>query len=105
MLEFFRRLFRGRNTTRISPIREGFFLDIECGRCGERFHLHINRATDCLQIFDEPGIAWRLQREVVGSRCRSTIQVRIDIAAGGQTVHREIAGGHFLPPGDTTAGS
>jgi hypothetical protein len=104
MLGFFRRLFRGRDTAQTPSLGDRFFLDIECGRCGERFHLHINRATDCLQIFDEPGIAWRLQREVVGWRCRSTIQVRIDIAAGGQTVYREIAGGHFLPPEDTVAG-
>ena len=100
MLGFFRRLFGGRDTAQTSSLRGGFFLDIECGRCGERFHLYINQATDCLQIFDEPGIAWRLQREVVGARCRSTIQVRIDIAPGGQIVHREIAGGRFSPPED-----
>jgi hypothetical protein len=100
---FFRRLFRGSDTAQTSSLGERFFLDIECGHCGERFHLHINRATDCLQIFDEPGIAWRLQREVVGARCRSTIQVRIDIGQGGKIVHREIAGGRFLPPENTAA--
>jgi len=105
MLGFFRRLFRSSRTAQTPSFGDRFFLDIECGRCGERFHLYINRATDCLQIFDEPGVAWRLQREVVGARCRSTIQVRIDIAPSGQTVHREIAGGHFLPPENTAAGS
>ena len=104
MLGFFRRLFRGSDTAQTSSLGDRFFLDVECGRCGERFHLHINRATDCVQMFDEPGLAWRLQREVVGARCRSTIQVRIDIAAGGQIVHREIAGGHFLPLEDMAAG-
>jgi hypothetical protein len=103
MLRFFRRLFGGSDTAQTSSVGERFFLDLECGSCGERFHLHINRATDCLQIFDEPGIAWRLQREVVGARCRSTIQVRIDIGQGGKIVHREIAGGRFLPPENTAA--
>jgi hypothetical protein len=103
MLGFFRRLFRGSDTVQTASFAERFFLDIECGRCGERFHLHINRATDCLQIFDEPGTAWRLQREVVGARCRSTIQVRIDIGPGGKIVHREIAGSRFLPLEDTAA--
>ena len=80
-----------------------FFLDIACERCGERFHLHINRATDCLQIFDEAGVAWRLQREVVGARCRVNLQVRIDIGPAGQIVHREITGGHFLAPDETAS--
>jgi hypothetical protein len=96
MREFLRRLFGGVPTARTPGLGDRFFLDVACERCGERFHLHINRATDCLQIFDEAGVAWRLQREVVGARCRESLQVRIDISPGGQIVHREIAGGRFL---------
>jgi hypothetical protein len=107
MCGFLRRLFGGAPTsapTAPTPrVGERFFLDIACERCGERFHLHINRATDCLQIFDESGVAWRLQREVVGARCRVSLQVRIDIGPGGQIVHREITGGRFLAPEETTS--
>jgi hypothetical protein len=60
--------------------------------------LHINRGTDCLQIFDEPGIAWRLQREVVGAQCRVSLEVRIDIGPSGEIVQSEITGGRFLTP-------
>ena len=98
-----RRLFGNASTVRTPRVEDRFFLDLACGRCGERFHLHINRATDCLQIFDEPGIAWRLQREVVGAQCRASLQVRIDIAPGGQIVHRDITGGRFLTPEEITA--
>ena len=94
---FWRRLFGGGRLPRPSPRRDHFFLDVECDRCGERFHLSINRSTDCLQIFDEPGVAWRLRREVVGARCRAIIQVRLDFSTAGQIVHREIAHGRFLP--------
>ena len=63
----------------------------------------INRATDCLQIFDESGVAWRLQREVVGAQCRVSLQVRIDIAPGGHILHRDITGGRFLTPEETSS--
>jgi hypothetical protein len=103
MRGLFRRLFGGAPATQTPTIADRFFLDVECERCGERFHLHINRATDCLQIFDESGVAWRLQREVVGARCRTSLQVRIDIGPGGQVVHREIMHGRFLMPEETIA--
>jgi hypothetical protein len=98
MRGFLRRLLGDAPTSRAPEVGDRFFLDIACGRCDERFHLHINRATDCLQIFDESGVAWRLQREVVGARCRVNLQVRIDIGPSGQIVHREVTGGRFLTP-------
>jgi hypothetical protein len=103
MRGFLRRLFGGASAAPTPRVGDRFFLDIACERCGERFHLHINRATDCLQIFDEPGVAWRLQREVVGAHCRASLQVRIDIGPSGQIVHREIMGGRFLTPEETTS--
>ena len=98
MRGFLRRLFGGASTSPTPKVGDRFFLDIACGRCDERFHLHINRATDCLQIFDESGVAWRLQREVVGAQCRVNLQVCIDIGPDGQIVHREVTGGRFLTP-------
>jgi hypothetical protein len=101
MRGFFRRLFGDASAPQSPSVGERFFLDVECERCGERFHLHVNRATDCLQVFDESGVAWRLQREVVGAQCRTSLQVRLDIAPGGQIVHREILHGRFLTPAET----
>jgi hypothetical protein len=98
-----RRLFGGAPATPTATIGDRFFLDVECERCGERFHLHINRATDCLQIFDEAGVAWRLQREIVGARCRTSLQVRLDIGPTGQVVRRDIMYGRFLTPEETIA--
>ena len=103
MWGFLRRLFGGTPTSQTPQVGNRFFLDLACERCGERFHLHINRATDCLQIFDESGIAWRLPREVVGAQCRMSLQVRIDIGPSGQIVHREITGGRFLAPEETSS--
>jgi hypothetical protein len=34
----------------------------------------------------------------VGARCRTSLQVRIDIGAAGQVVRREIVHGRFLTP-------
>ena len=98
MFEFFRRWFAGRPGSRTSTGGSQSFLDLECDRCGEQFHLYIDRATQCLQVFDEPGVAWRLEREVVGARCRTVIQVRIDFAPGGEIVQRQITHGRFLSP-------
>jgi hypothetical protein len=105
MRGFFARLFGGGPASHAAVVGDRFFLDIECEQCSERFHLHINRATDCLQVFDEPGVAWRLQREIVGARCRTSIQVRIDLGPGGQLVHREILHGRFLAPEEASPGS
>jgi hypothetical protein len=102
MLGFFRRLFRGGSASRTPAVEDRFFLDVECEHCGERFHLYINRATDCVQIFDEPGVAWRLRREVIGGGCRTSMQVRIDIGPDGQIVDREIRHGRFLTPEEAT---
>ncbi len=103
MRGLFRRLFGAAPAILTPTIGDRFFLDVECERCGERFHLHINRATDCLQIFDEAGVVWRLQREIVGARCRTSLQVRIDIGPAGQVVHREIMRGRFLGPEEMIA--
>ena len=103
MRAWFRRLFGAGPTVHTPQLGDRFFLDVACKTCGERFHLHINRATDCVQIFGEAGIAWRLQREVVGSQCRTRLQVRIDIGPGGQMVHRDIVHGRFLTPEEITA--
>jgi hypothetical protein len=96
MLRFLRRLFGGGSASVSSTMGHRFFLDVACDRCGERFHLSINRATDCLQIFDEPGVVWRLQREVIGAGCRSVMQVRVDIGPGGRIVQRDITNGSFI---------
>jgi hypothetical protein len=98
-----RRLFGGDPALQTPRVGDRFFLDVECERCSERFHLYINRATDCVQIFNESGVAWRLQREIVGARCRTSLQVRIDIGPGGQVLHREIIHGRFLTPEETTS--
>jgi hypothetical protein len=105
MRGFFGRLFGGGPASHAAVVGNRFFLDIECEQCGERFHLHINRATDCLQVFDEPGVAWRLQREIVGAQCRTSMQVRIDLGPGGQIVHREILHGRFVAPEEANPGS
>jgi hypothetical protein len=98
MLGFLRRFFGSGQVGHTPYLGDRFFLDVECEGCGERFHLHINRATDCVQIFDEPGVAWRLERQVVGSRCRSNMHVRLDIGSSGQIIHREISNGRFVEP-------
>lgn len=91
-----RRLFQGRASSPALPRENEFFLDVACERCGEQFHLYINRSIHCQQVFDEPGVAWRLEREVVGARCRTVMQVRVDVAPSGQIVQREITHGRFL---------
>lgn len=98
MVGFLRRLFGGGGPPQARARGHELFLDVACERCDERFHLYINRAIHCLQVFDEPAVAWRLEREVVGARCRTVMQVRIDFAPDGQIVRREIAHGRFLTP-------
>jgi hypothetical protein len=78
---------------------DGFFLDVRCSACGEEFHLFINRTTDLVQNFDEKGnVTHSLNKEIVGSRCRNRIHVRMEFDGRKKPVSRLIEKGEFIEP-------
>ena len=76
---------------------EGFFLNVRCNSCGEVFNLFINKSTDLAQNFDERGgVTYSLNKEIIGSRCRNLIYVKMEFDRGKTLVSRDIENGEFI---------
>ena len=89
-----KRLFGGGSPVQ-SP--EGFFLNARCTACGEVFNLFINKSTDLAQNFDERGgVTYSLSKEIIGSRCRNLIHVKMEFDGAKNLVSREIKNGEFI---------
>ena len=79
------------------PSQQGFFLKARCTECGETFNLFINTATDFLQDFDKDGnVTYALRKEIVGSRCRNLIQVRMALDGSKKLQSKTIENGEFI---------
>ncbi|MBW1697075.1 MAG: hypothetical protein JRH18_06745 [Deltaproteobacteria bacterium] len=79
------------------PSQNGFFLKVRCSSCGEMFNLYINKSTDLLQEFDDEGnTSYTLNKEIIGSRCRNLIHVKMAFDGSKKLLSREIANGEFL---------
>jgi hypothetical protein len=75
----------------------GFFLNVRCKACGEVFNLFIDKSTDLAQNFDERGgVTYFLNKEIIGSRCRDLIYVRMEFEGNKNLVSREIENGEFI---------
>ncbi len=89
-----KKLFGG-GPSRESP--EGFFLNVRCNACGETFNLFINKSTDLAQDFDEQGrITYFMNKEIIGSNCRSLIYVKMKFDGSKNLVSRNIENGEFI---------
>ncbi len=76
---------------------EGFFLNVRCDTCGETFNLFVNKSTDLAQNFDERGgVTYFMNKEIIGSGCRSLIHVRMEFDGGKNLVSRKIENGEFI---------
>lgn len=88
-----KKLFGGGGT----PSSEGFFLNVRCGSCGERFNLFVNRSTDLAQHFEEGGgVTYFLNKEIVGGRCKNLIRVKMKFDGSRKLISREIENGEFV---------
>jgi hypothetical protein len=75
----------------------GFFLNVRCKACGEVFNLFIDKSTDLAQNFDERGsVTYFLNKEIIGSRCRNLIYVKMEFNEHKNLVSREIENGEFI---------
>ena len=75
----------------------GFFLNVRCNACGEVFNLFIDKSTDLAQNFGERGgLTYFLNKEIIGSRCRNVIYVRMEFDGNKNLVSRKIENGEFI---------
>ena len=77
--------------------KDGFFLNVRCGECGEEFNLFINKAYELMQNFKENGsVTYSLRKEVIGVGCKNRIYVTMLFDGGKTLVSREIENGEFI---------
>ncbi len=76
---------------------EGFFLNVRCNACDEKFNLFVNKSTDLAQKFDDRGnITYFLNKEIIGSQCRNLIYVTMEFDGSKNLVSRKIENGEFI---------
>jgi hypothetical protein len=76
---------------------EGFFLKVRCNACGEEFNLFVNKSTELAQNFDERGsVTYFMNKEIIGTRCRNLIHVRMEFDGNKNVASRKIENGEFI---------
>jgi hypothetical protein len=76
---------------------DGFFLNVRCSECGERFNLFINKQFELIQNFHEDGgMDYVLKKEIYGMGCRNHIYVTMQFDGKKNLVSQEIENGEFI---------
>ncbi|MGD0611800.1 MAG: hypothetical protein ABSB41_09825 [Anaerolineales bacterium] len=90
-MEFLKRWFAG-------PGKSSSDLTVECSRCGEIIHGHVNLMNDPSLEYDEKGNAYYLCRKVfMGSgHCFQRIEVVLHFNQDHRLISKEITGGKFV---------
>ncbi len=76
---------------------DGFFLDIRCSMCGERFHLYINKSWELMQNFEPDGsVTYFLKKEIFGVGCKNRMHVHMKFDRHKNMISKQIEHGEFL---------
>jgi len=76
---------------------DGFFLDVRCDMCGERFHLYINKSWELMQNFEPDGsVTYCLNKEIFGVGCRNRLRVHMKFDSHKNLVSKQIENGQFI---------
>ena len=78
--------------------RDGLYIYVRCGRCGEVVRIRINMANELQQEFAEAeGVAgYTLRKGVVDVKCFRPIEVTMRFDGRRRELSREIEGGTFI---------
>ena len=76
---------------------DGFFLDVRCDKCRERFHLFINKSWELMQNFEKDGgVTYVLQKDIIGVGCSNKIHVNMQFDSGKNLKSKHIENGAFI---------
>jgi len=79
------------------PTSDGFFLNVRCSKCGEQFHLYVNKSWDLMQYFEENGsVTYALKKEIFGVGCINRIYVNMQFDGGKNLISKKIENGEFI---------
>ena len=78
------------------PPSDGFFLDVRCNKCGDKFHLFIHKSLELSQNFEEDGsVTYFLKKKIFGVGCPNQIHVDMKFDSNKNLISRHIENGEF----------
>jgi hypothetical protein len=76
---------------------DGFFLDVRCSECDDKFHLFIHKSWELSQNFEEDGsVTYFLKKTIFGVGCPNRIQVEMKFDSNKNLISRHIENGEFI---------
>lgn len=77
------------------------WLIVECGKCGERIRVRINKKTDLQNEFRRPGgsgSSFTLKKEVMGNNCYNLMEVYLEFNDQYRILSKRVKNGKLLSP-------
>ena len=85
----------GKNNSQ--PSSDGFFLDVRCRECNDKFHLFIHKSWELSQNFEEDGsVTYFLKKKIYGVGCPNQIQVEMKFDSNKNLISKQIENGEFI---------
>ena len=79
------------------PSSKGFFLDVRCSECDDKFHLFINKSWELSQNFEGDGsVTYFLKKKIYGVGCPNQIHVEMKFDSNKNLISRQIENGEFI---------
>ena len=79
------------------PSSDGFFLDVRCRECNDKFHLFIHKSWELSQNFEEDGsVTYFLKKKIYGVGCPNQIQVEMKFDSDKNLISQQIENGEFI---------
>ena len=76
---------------------DGFFLDVRCRECNDKFHLFIHKSWELSQHFEADGsVTYFLKKTIFGVGCPNRIHVEMTFDSNKNFVSRQIENGEFI---------
>ncbi|MBE9544846.1 MAG: hypothetical protein IMF02_10165 [Proteobacteria bacterium] len=76
---------------------DGFFLDVRCSECNDKFHLFIHKSWELSQNFKEDGsVTYFFKKMVFGVGCPNRIHVEMQFDSAKNLISRQIENGEFI---------
>ena len=93
----FKKLVGNIFTKKNSSSPDGFFLNVRCSRCEDKFHLFIHKSWDLSQNFEKDGsVTYFLKKKIFGVGCPNRIQVEMKFDSNKNLVSKQIENGEFI---------
>jgi hypothetical protein len=76
---------------------DGFFLNVRCSECNDKFHLFIHKSWELSQNFEKDGsVTYFLKKKIFGVGCPNRIQVDMKFDSNKNLISRQIENGEFI---------